>query len=377
MAAQTIVAIMFGGRSTEHEISCRSASYLFRHIDWQKYQVAALAVSKNGKILPQNAERIRTENAEIVRIDPEEAPDPLSMRVAAHITGFQSTTSGQESRSQVSSALGDVIVFSIMHGTYGEDGCWQGCFELANVAYVGPDLIGAAVSMDKVIAKQLVAYQNIPIVDYVAFTFEQWDMDSERYLQEVRQQLGAHVFVKPARLGSSVGITEVNSDQDLVKAILLAFEYDDKVLIERAMNVREIEFAALGGYVPEISLPGEVAAADKFYSYESKYIDPDAAKVLIPAPLTASQIDLGREIAKNVYQALSLHGMARIDLFFDEAEHHFYFNEANTLPGFTSISQYPMLWQHMGLTPTELIERLLQNGLRRWQRASSLKRSFL
>ncbi len=385
MATKTIVGIMFGGRSTEHEISCRSASFLFRHIDWSRYQVAAIAVGKNGHLMAQNVERIRQEDADVVRICPDEIADGLSLQLARYLTGFAQgaiadrSYSADESSSAFSFENEQVVIFSIMHGTYGEDGCWQGCFELANVAYVGPDVLGSAVAMDKVIAKQLVAQQGVPIVDYLAFTYEQWQLRKEAFLQEACQQLGEHIFVKPARLGSSVGIVEVKAASNaaiLQDAISESFSFDEKILLERAMKVREIEFGALGGYVPEISLPGEVASHAEFYSYESKYQDSSSAEVFIPAPLPAEQIELGRRLAAQVFEALGLHGMARIDLFYDESQQRFYFNEANTLPGFTSISQYPMLWKHMGLSEQQLIDRLLEAGLSRWQRTRKLRRSF-
>jgi D-alanine-D-alanine ligase len=370
MSLKKTVAIVYGGKSTEHEISCRSAAFLFRHMPLDRYELAALAVNKEGKLLPQNINRIQQEKAVVVRIDETEQPDPHSKKIAERLIAF---LNGQQSRQKND----DIIIFSIMHGTYGEDGCWQGFWELAQVPYVGPDLLGSAIAMDKVVAKKLVQLENIPVVDYVTVHLAEWLEDQDEVLGKIQAHLSdGPYFVKPASLGSSVGANQARKREDLIKALKEALSFDVKVLVEKNVEIREIEFAVLGGDKVRVSLPGEVAASSGFYSYESKYVDANDAKILIPAPIDQKLIEEGRDLAARIFRALNLYGLARIDLFLEKSTQRFYFNEANTLPGFTSISQYPMLWQHMGIGPAELLRELVEIALQRFQQKNTLQRNL-
>ncbi|MFW7380799.1 MAG: D-alanine--D-alanine ligase family protein [Oligoflexus sp.] len=365
-AQKKTIAVIFGGQSTEHEISCRSATFLFRNIPRDRYQVAALAVSKDGQLMPQNIERIMAETQPTVRIVTSEAADPVSLAAFRRLKRFVTQEASEDM---------PLIVFSIMHGTFGEDGCWQGFWNLADLPFVGVDVLGSAVAMDKEIAKKLVSLAEVPIVPYVTVQDYEWRQNAEAVIERIESQLqGSNYFIKPASLGSSVGISRAKNRVELQEGMNQALGFDQKVLVEQCLEVREIEFAVLGTDEPRVSLPGEVVSNSGFYSYDTKYVDADGAKILIPAPLTAEQTELGQKLALKIYHALNLFGMSRIDLFLDKTSGQFYFNEANTLPGLTSVSQYPLLWQHMGLSSAELIHQLVETAVYRHERKKRLQR---
>jgi D-alanine-D-alanine ligase len=372
MDAKKIVAVIYGGQSTEHEISCRSAAFLFRHLPQSRFAIAALAVTKEGRMVPQDCGRIQQDDRDVVEIKRHEAPDPVSAAAFERLTGFLGG-------SDDAAASREVIVFSIMHGTYGEDGCWQGFWELAQVPYVGADVLGSAVAMDKDVAKKLVELAGITIVPYVTVRSGSWQRDHDEVVEEVHAKLGrGPFFVKPANLGSSVGVNQASTDDQLKQALTEAFRFDRKVLVEQAMDVREIEFAVRGDEEAEVevSFPGEVASSSGFYSYESKYIDANDAQIMIPAELSADQTHYSRQLAGEIYKVLNLSGLARVDLFLDKVTGRFLFNEANTLPGLTSISQYPLLWQHMGDTPESLLTKLIDAALARDQRRQQVQKTL-
>ena len=268
------------------------------------------------------------------------------------------------------------VVFPVIHGTNGEDGTLQGLLELSEVAYVGCDHVGSSIGIDKSVAKRLVQAAGVPVVPWVDARLEIWRSNSDDIVRAVEQNLTFPVFVKPARLGSSVGVVKVESVAELKAACEESFRFDDKLLIETGVDAREIECAALGGYDPEISLPGEVAPKKGFYSYEAKYEDAAAADLIVPADITDEQSAEARSIAKRAFTALELYGMARVDLFLDRKSGKFFFNEVNTVPGFTEISQYPMLWAKSGLTPGDLIDRLIRLALDRQAVRRGLQRSW-
>jgi D-alanine-D-alanine ligase len=267
-------------------------------------------------------------------------------------------------------------VFPIIHGTGGEDGSIQGLMDLSETAYVGPDILGSANGMDKVVAKKLAAAAGIQVVPYIDIKRQFWDLQEADCLALAERELGFPMFVKPARLGSSVGVNKAKNPSELLVHIKMAFEFDDKVLIEKGLDVREIECAVLGDYEPEVSLPGEVLPRVDFYTYEAKYLSDDGASMKIPADLSVQQTKEAQDIAKRVFQALELYGMARVDLFLEKKTNRFYFNEVNTIPGFTEISQDPMLWAASGLSNSVLLDRLIELALKRHQVKKQLKRSL-
>jgi D-alanine-D-alanine ligase len=268
-----------------------------------------------------------------------------------------------------------LVVFPILHGTNGEDGTIQGLLELAEVAFVGPDTLGSAVGMDKVVSKKLAQAAGVPVVPWLDTRAQFWPDHHERILAEAANSLGFPLFVKPARLGSSVGVTKAKSKDELRRACELALSFDDRIMIEKGLSVREIEVAVLGDYDPDVSVPGEVIPHAEFYSYDAKYIDADGASMAIPAVLEPAQVKTAQQLAKQVFTALDLYGMARVDLFLDKTTGAFYFNEVNTIPGFTEISQYPLLWQASGVPPRALLDRLVELALKRQQTKAKLARS--
>lgn len=358
------VVVAYGGRTAEHEVSCRSAAFIFRHLNRAKYNIHALAIDKDGVWWPQDFRRLEPligESAPVVREPLAERPWWVN-RILPVVSGRR------EAR--------EVVVFPIQHGTFGEDGTLQGLLDLADVAYVGPDTLGSAVGMNKVVAKEIAAMHEIPIVPYVAMRLHDRHEKERALAERIAGDWGYPVFVKPASLGSSVGITKVRSEKELAPALNAAFKVDEQVLVEKGLTVREIEFAALGSYDADITTAGEVVPPDSdFYTYEAKYSQQSTAKVVIPAPLEQALVKEGRELAARIFQALQLHGMARIDLFLEKGSNRFYFNEVNTIPGFTSISQYPQLWKHMGVSGGELLDRLLEQAVDRWQTRRLLQRT--
>jgi D-alanine-D-alanine ligase len=363
MPQKTKAVLIYGGQSTEHEVSRRSAAYIWKNIDRQRFDAFAIAIDKAGRWHAQNRQDLERSFPTEMPLQSNDKADAESAVVLKKIW-----TQGAENS--------DIIIFNIVHGTTGEDGMLQGFLDLQRIAYVGCGILGSACAMDKVVAKQLVEYAGVPVVPYVALRLHEWLERKSAILEEAVQKLKFPMFVKPASLGSSVGINKVENVAALEKAISHALEFDDRVLIETGVNAREIEYACLGGYAPKLTFPGEVGVPAGFYTYDEKYSSGSKAEVLVPAPLSKDLADEGREISRKVFQALNLYGLARIDLFLEKSTNKYYFNEANTLPGMTAISQYPKLWEHEGMNGKELISQLLDTALERRKIQLGLKRSI-
>ncbi len=367
------VVVIYGGKSTEHEISCRSAAYVLKNLDQSKYDVYALAIDKDGCWIPQNTETLLCELDQSVAIKPplQKADLPILPSTANPGESFLVPVFG---KTDCQSDVEKTVVFPVLHGTYGEDGSIQGLFDLGEVAYVGASTLGSALSMDKVVAKKLVSLEGVKVVPYLSYRKHQWLSNPQAVIEEIISKLSDKLFIKPASLGSSVGVSKVADSSDLEKALEEAFRFDEKVLVEKALQVREIECAVMGGYEPEVSEPGEVVT-DGFYSYETKYIDTKGAKIAIPADLTKEQSQKAKELARKCFKALELYGLSRVDLFLTKDGGEFYFNEVNTMPGFTELSQFPLLWQHSGLKPREILDRLVNLALERRELLDGLQRS--
>ena len=260
-----------------------------------------------------------------------------------------------------------------MHGTFGEDGTLQGLLELAMVPYVGADVIGSAVGMDKDIAKRLLHEAGIPVVPSVTLSKQQWQNDAANIIKKAMDKLGLPVFVKPVCTGSSVGVKKVKEREELAAAIEFALQFDMRVMIEKAINCREIECAVLGNENPEATVPGEIIPNHEFYSYEAKYIDPNGASLKIPADIEASLAAEISRMAIEGYKALGCSSMARVDFFLDKKTNEFYLNEINTLPGFTSISMYPKLWEASGLKYADLLDKLIGLAISRHKQKLEVK----
>lgn len=363
------VLVIYGGRSAEHEVSCRSAAFILRNLDPDKYNVHAIAIDKNGTWLPQNAKVLLAGLKDSVAIARDVVQPALPTRdPAGHLLALAAVDGKPIDKKKL-------VVFPILHGTFGEDGTMQGLLELAEVAFVGPDTMGSAIGMDKVVSKKLVQAAGVPVVPWLETRQQFWLEHQDAICREAEKALGFPMFVKPVRLGSSVGIAKVKNSAALKQACVEALTFDDKIMIEKGLDVREIECAVLGDYDPAVSVPGEVIPHAEFYSYEAKYLDADGASLAIPARLDAAQTRTAQDLARRVFMALDLYGMARVDLFLEKSTGKFYFNEVNTIPGFTEISQFPMLWKESGVDAKELLDRLIALAVKRQNEKRALKRS--
>jgi D-alanine-D-alanine ligase len=265
------------------------------------------------------------------------------------------------------------VVFPVLHGTFGEDGTLQGLLELAMVPYVGADVIGSSVGMDKDVAKRLLRETGIPVVSSITVNKSEWKANTQDIIQNAVEKFGLPLFVKPVCTGSSVGVKKVKEKEQLQKAINFAFQFDTRVMIEKGINCREIECAVLGNENPQASILGEIVPKHEFYSYEAKYIDPDGAALIIPAPIDSNLAEKIRKAAVEGYKALACSGMARVDFFLDKNTNEFYLNEINTLPGFTSISMYPKLWEATGIKYSKLLDKLIELALERHKKKMEIK----
>ncbi len=382
------VGVLFGGRSSEHEISLRSALTVMSAMDPARYEVVPIGIGRDGRwYLRADAIRMLTEAAPRLEalagggVEVSLLPHPAGNSLVEAPGNGQPIATGaaRGARRGVGKGLpGPLdVVFPVLHGSYGEDGTVQGLLELAGIPYVGAGVLGSAVGMDKDIQKRLLREAGLPVVRYAAIERWQWREQPGR-VADLARSLEYPVFIKPNALGSSVGISKVKSENALGAALEDAFAYDRKVLIEAACVGRELECAVLGNERPESSIPGEIIIKGRheFYSYESKYVDPDGAEVKIPAALTASQSEHLRELACAAFRALGLRGMARVDFLARPALSEIYLNEVNTIPGFTAISMYPKLWEASGLPLGRLIDRLIELALEENRERTALKITY-
>jgi len=343
------VGVIYGGRSGEHEVSIASAASIFKHLDPAKYEAVPIKIGKDGRWALTGDVPRALSAAEVHRQAESTALQPIEPTAAL-------------SASRVD------VVFPVLHGPYGEDGTVQGLLELANVPYVGAGVLGSAVGMDKAVMKTLFAAHGLPIVPHITVMRRDWLSDPKTMTSRVATELRYPVFVKPANLGSSVGISRATSDETFSQAMELALRFDKKIVVEAGVpNAREIECAVLGNDEPEASVPGEIIVThrDGFYSYTAKYIDADGATTRIPADLPAALIEKVQRLSVDAFRALELSGMSRVDFFVDGKTNALFLNEVNTIPGFTSISMYPKMWEASGLAYPALLDRLLTLALER------------
>lgn len=369
--AKLKVMVLYGGRSGEHEVSLVSAASVMRNLNPEKYEVLAVAIDKKGRWLFNDMSLIERS----VRALPvyQDAPEVMLL---SQINSPDQNLIFLESKKSTQVD----VVFPVMHGTLSEDGTIQGFLELTDLPYVGCGVLASAVGMDKEFAKRLVHEAGLPIVPYLCVKQASYEKSQKQWAQRVEKELGFPVFVKPANSGSSVGVYKVKTLDDLHSCLEKAFQFDHKVLIEKAVSAREIEFAVLenldSSQPPHVSTPGEIAPTHEFYSYEAKYLDENGAHLMIPASLTEAQLTEGKELAARAFEALNGEGMSRVDLFLDKSTGQFYFNEVNTIPGFTSISMYPKLWECSGVSYSELLDRLIALAIARSNRKKKLKRDL-
>jgi D-alanine-D-alanine ligase len=346
---RTTLVVIYGGQSAEHDVSCVTAAHVLRAADPQKYNTVAIAIGRDGAWSTPQLPQLPTGGT-----NPIEIPERL-------------TASGEPSSSSAISRLaanGPIVVMPLLHGPMGEDGTMQGLLELLDLPFVGSGVLASAVAMDKGMAKNVFSHAGIPQVRYRVL---REDTISPNTLSEVASDLGFPLFVKPANMGSSVGVTKAHDDGELQAAAALAMTYDQWVIFEESVTARELEVAVIGNRSPRASVVGEIKPGKEFYDYEDKYVS-DSATLMIPAPLTASESDELRSLAVRAYESLRCEGMARVDFFYEENGRGFLCNEINTIPGFTPISMYPKMWEASGLPYSALIDELIEHARERHSR---------
>lgn len=364
------VGVIFGGKSGEHEVSLQSAKSVMEALDPQQYTIVPIGISKDGEWHVGKHAMKALEDHKTVK-----ANSPVGF-INGSAGGLTPIKQRQSTDALVPSIASDVdVVIPVLHGTYGEDGSIQGLLELMNVAYVGAGVLASAVGLDKIVMKQVFGSVDIPQVRYVACTRSSWLENKQSVLEMVEREFGYPCFVKPANLGSSVGITKVKKRADLEKAIDLAARYDRKVIIEQGLDVREIEVAVLGNDVPQVSVAGEIVPSSEFYDYKAKYVG-GTSKLIIPADVTEGQRAQIEQYAIQAFQAIDCAGLARVDFFIERATGRVLVNEINTMPGFTKFSMYPKLWEASGMSYAKLLDTLIQLAIERQAEREQLVRTF-
>ena len=356
MAKKLRVGVVFGGRSGEHEVSLRSAESVINAIDRSKYDVVPIGITKEGRWLTSES---------AAALLPEAVMNSAQQQHVAIIgdpTRNGLTRLDVDHGSSTSSKLD--VIFPVLHGTYGEDGTIQGLFEMAGVPYVGCGVLASSAGMDKVVMKQLFERAGLTLIEYDWFFRKAWEENPDAIVKKISRALGYPVFVKPANLGSSVGVSKAANKKELIDAINDAARYDRKVVVERGIVGREVEVSILGNESPMASLPGEVITGHDFYDYEDKYIDA-VSRTEVPAKLPKKIIERIQRDGIRAFQAVDGSGLARVDFFVERGTNRVIINEINTLPGFTSISMYPKLWEASGISYSELIDRLIQLAIER------------
>lgn len=345
------VGLVYGGKSGEHEVSLSTALAVMKAFNYDKYEIAPFYITKDGEWRNGPLLHAPVEHTGLLQYDADETKPTGSaiMPLFAANGGVQSVD----------------VMFPLLHGTFGEDGTIQGLFEIANVPYVGAGVLASAAGMDKVIMKKLFAQAGIPQCMYRYFTRKQWEKDANYHTMEIEISLGYPCFVKPANLGSSVGISKARNREELIAAIELALRYDRKVIVEEFIDAREIEVSVLGNDEPKASVPGEITSSSEFYDYQAKYINGNSA-MMIPANIPAELAEELRTLAVRAFQAIDGSGLSRVDFFVCKQDSQIMINEVNTMPGFTPFSMYPLMWRETGLSYQDLLDQLIQLALERY-----------
>ena len=368
MADKIRLGVILGGRSGEHEVSLMSSRSVLNVLDPSKYEVTQIGIDHDGRWWSGNDVISKFEQGSMeglfrVFLLPE--PGKTILYRLEKGNGVEDVAEAAEMDA----------IFPVLHGTFCEDGTIQGFFEMADIAYVGAGVAGSSVGMDKGIFKDVMRARGIPVADWMVCTRKDVEADVEALVRQAEQLFPYPVFIKPANLGSSVGISKAGNRSDLLEGILYAARYDRRILIEKGINAREIEVSVLGNEHPRASVPGEIIPSDEFYSYKAKYIDGKSG-LLIPAPLPTQLAEQVREYAVRAYEAIDCAGMARVDFLLDKDTQELYLNEVNTIPGFTSISMYPKLWEASGLPYAALVDELIELALERKAERGKSKRTY-
>jgi len=381
MGEKIRVGLVYGGRSGEHEVSLQTAFSVLQAFDYDKYEIQPFYITKQGIWHAGPALAAPPEHIGLIRYD--EADGTASAQMLLPVFERMASTAkapaaaaNRAVRQSAPSSPGGFgrrldVVFPLLHGTYGEDGTIQGLLEMAGIPYVGAGVLASAVGMDKIMMKRVFAHEGLPQCVFRYFTRAQWDKDAQYFIMEIEVSLGYPCFVKPANLGSSVGISKACNREQLIRAVEYAFRYDRKVLVEEFVNARELEVSVLGNDEPRASVVGEIISSNDFYDYNAKYVDGKSI-MKIPADIpeeTAGQI---REMALRAYQAIDGSGLARVDFFMRKEDGRIFINEVNTMPGFTPYSMYPLLWKESGLSYRELLDKLIALAFERHEAKQKL-----
>jgi len=375
MAKKLRVGILFGGRSGEHEVSLLSAASVLKSIDREKFEVVPIGITKEGRWLSAGDANDLLEGSDSAVARRLRAGDPETTPGAKLLHEGIPTLMAPMPGPQGPEGKAIDVVFPVLHGTFGEDGTIQGLFELAGIAYVGSGVLGSSAGMDKDVMKRLFAQARLPIVRHTTLLRADWERSPRKVVSQVEAALKYPVFVKPANLGSSVGISKVHDRSELGPALTLAARYDRKLVVEQGVGgkksrARELEVAVLGNDSPEASLVGEIIPGKEFYDYEAKYLSEGSVPV-IPAKLTRAETKQVREMAVAAFRACDLSGLARVDFLMEpDGKKRIFLNEVNTMPGFTRISMYPKLWDATGLSYRSLVTRLIELALERFEEKS-------
>jgi D-alanine-D-alanine ligase len=355
------IGVLFGGKSAEHEVSLQSARNVINGLDKNKYEIVPIGITKEGKWLLSNTSNflLNSNNPKLIRLN------KSNREVALHAEGHGSlalTNSNSNTKEKID------VIFPVMHGTFGEDGSMQGLLKIADVPYVGAGVLGSAVGMDKEVMKRLLRDAGIPVCKFISYR-----SGEKINFNKIKKEFGMPLFIKPANMGSSIGINKVTNEKEFKTAIKEAFMFDTKILIEEFIKGREIECAVLGNDKPIASTPGEIISNHEFYSYDAKYID-EGARAEIPAKIDKKTTKRVQELAVKTFQVLNCEGMGRVDCFLKK-NGTVLVNEINTIPGFTDISMYPKLWEASGLSQTKLLDKLIELAIERFEKEKKLRTS--
>jgi D-alanine-D-alanine ligase len=373
VAKKLRVGIIFGGRSGEHDVSIRSANAIIEAIDHKRYDVVPLAITKEGKWLPPSQSTQLLTSSIQKRLNKYEGSNG-SIALLGDPSHRGLISLDQKAGSSVAEKLD--VVFPALHGTYGEDGTLQGLLEMADVPYVGCGVLASSCGMDKVTMKSLFVQAGLPICKYVWFLRSEWRNDSKKILRRIMTEIGVPCFVKPANLGSSVGVSRAKDKESLIRAIELAAEYDRKIIVEEEVVAREIECAILGNDDPQASLPGEYLIYEesaRFLDYTEKYANTGRVSFVVPAPLSKPLTKRIRQMAITAFKSIDGSGLARVDFFLDRKSGELVINELNTMPGLTDVSGYPKMWEASGLSFPQLLEKLIELAFERHREKSFTK----
>jgi len=365
------VAVLYGGRSAEHEVSLISAKNVIQNLDRNRFDVVPIGISRDGAWFLGDSKKLQSDQTLALEESHKNllfTPDCISQQISHDIIH---TSQGH---------LFDVV-FPVIHGVGCEDGTVQGLLEMAGVPYVGCGVLSSAIGMDKDVSKRLVSNAGLNVPPYVIFKLSAWEKNPDKIIKEITDKLTLPFFVKPANTGSSIGVYKVKQQKDLAAAIQKALTYDTKIIVEQGIDAIELELSVLEsleeGADPIVSVVGEIRANHEFYSYTAKYLDENGADLIIPAAIPEGVFKQAQEVAKQVFNVLECEGMSRIDLFLDRQTQRIYFNEVNTIPGFTQISMYPKLLEASGISYVNLLSHLIDLAMRRHEKKSKLIRNYI